>query len=206
MTLTHLPTRFSDFVNSPSGFISSAEGFVFVSALLVGRIYLRDLLYDAPGVRNRLWKRSLRIYGYHLVMLAFAFTVAAAFAMQHPQGRHQQSPRFLSRASVCRHRWIGPSSLLTAAARYSSHVRHVSLLHATAAFRGCALRLAEDPVRQRLHLGAGSIWPARSGSQLDRLVHASPNPAPGNRAFNLFAWQGCLDGRTLDRREIRNAP
>jgi hypothetical protein len=82
MTLTHLPTRFSDFVNSPLGFISSAEGFVFVSALLVGHIYLRDLLYDAPGVRNRLWKRSLRIYGYHLVMLAFAFTVAAAFAMQ----------------------------------------------------------------------------------------------------------------------------
>ena len=58
MTLTHLPTRFSDFVNSPLGFVSSAEGFVFVSVLLVGRIYLRDLIYDAPGVRNRLWKRS----------------------------------------------------------------------------------------------------------------------------------------------------
>jgi len=29
MTLTHLPTRFSDFVNQPIGFVSSAEGFVF---------------------------------------------------------------------------------------------------------------------------------------------------------------------------------
>ena len=46
MTLTHLPTRFSDFVNQPLGFVTSAEGFVFVSALLVGRLYIRDLLQD----------------------------------------------------------------------------------------------------------------------------------------------------------------
>ncbi|MGH9561376.1 MAG: OpgC domain-containing protein, partial [Terracidiphilus sp.] len=81
MTLTHLPTRFSDFVNSPIGFVSSAEGFVFISALLVGRLYIRELLVDASGVRTRLWKRSLKIYGYHLLMLAFAFTVAAAIAV-----------------------------------------------------------------------------------------------------------------------------
>ena len=28
-----------------------------------------------------LWKRSLKIYGYHLLMLALAFTVVAAFAV-----------------------------------------------------------------------------------------------------------------------------
>ena len=81
MTLTHLPTRFSDLVNSPFGFVSSAEGFVFISAVLVGRLYIRELLEDASGVRIRLWKRSLQIYGYHLLMLAFAFTVAAAIAV-----------------------------------------------------------------------------------------------------------------------------
>ena len=43
MTLTHLPTRFSDFVNQPLGFISSAEGFVFISALLVGGIFSNKL-------------------------------------------------------------------------------------------------------------------------------------------------------------------
>src|SRR6202451_4584468 len=82
MTLTHLPTRFSDFVNSPFGFVSSAEGFVFISALLVSRLTIRELLQDASGARIRLWKRSLKIYSYHLLMLAFAFTVAAAFALQ----------------------------------------------------------------------------------------------------------------------------
>ena len=81
MTLTHLPTRFSDFVNQPIGFISSAEGFVFISALLVGRLYMRDLQLNPANVRARLWKRSLKIYGYHLLMLTFAFTVIAEIAI-----------------------------------------------------------------------------------------------------------------------------
>ena len=55
MTITHLPTRFSDFVNQPLGFVSSAEGFVFISALLIGRLYIRDLVQD-PG--NRLATRE----------------------------------------------------------------------------------------------------------------------------------------------------
>jgi hypothetical protein len=80
MTLTHLPTRFSDFTNQPIGFVSAAEGFVFISAMLVGRIYLREAQENALGVRFRIWKRSLKIYGYHLLMLALLFTVAAAFA------------------------------------------------------------------------------------------------------------------------------
>lgn len=81
MTLTHLPTWFSDLVNQPLGFVSSAEGFVFISALLVGRLYIRDLVLNPANVRARLWKRSLKIYGYHLMMLAFAFTVVAEIAL-----------------------------------------------------------------------------------------------------------------------------
>lgn len=80
MTLTHLPTRFSDFVNQPIGFISSAEGFVFMSALLVGRIYIREMLQDKRKTHLKLFKRSLKIYGYHLLLLFFAFSVAATYA------------------------------------------------------------------------------------------------------------------------------
>ncbi len=53
----------------------------FISALLVGRIYMRDTLEDPPGVRAKLWKRSLKIYAYHLLMLTLVFTVAAGFAI-----------------------------------------------------------------------------------------------------------------------------
>jgi hypothetical protein len=81
MTLTHLPTHFSDFVNQPFGFVSSAEGFVFLSALLVARLYIRKAAEDEEALRVKLWKRALRIYGYHVILLVLAFTVAAAFAV-----------------------------------------------------------------------------------------------------------------------------
>jgi len=81
MTLTHLPTRISDLVNQPFGFISSAEGFVFLSALLVGRVYMRQALENTGKLRSRLWKRALRVYAYHVTLLLLAFTFAAAFAV-----------------------------------------------------------------------------------------------------------------------------
>ena len=77
MTLTHLPTHASDLVNQPFGFVSSAEGFVFLSALLTARLYIRKAATDEIGLRTKLWKRALHIYGYHVLLLAFAFTIAA---------------------------------------------------------------------------------------------------------------------------------
>lgn len=83
MTLTHLPTRMSDFVNTPFGFVTSADGFVFLSAMLVSQIYLRRSAGDPDRLRNGLWKRALRLYLYHVFMLAVAFTVIAAIAVRH---------------------------------------------------------------------------------------------------------------------------
>src|ERR1700742_3826260 len=80
MTLTHLPTRMSDLVNQPFGFVSSAEGFVFLSAMLVATLYIHQVAEDSEQVRSKLWMRALRIYGYHVIMLAMVFTVVAAFA------------------------------------------------------------------------------------------------------------------------------
>jgi hypothetical protein len=81
MTLTHLPTHLSDLVNEPFGFVSSAEGFVFLSALLVARLNIRQAAEAGTALRTKLWKRALRIYSYHLILLAFAFTMAASFAV-----------------------------------------------------------------------------------------------------------------------------
>ena len=59
MTLTHLPTHLSDLVNEPFGFVSSAEGFVFLSAHLafvfVGLAFLYGTVsqlhgFDAVGL------------------------------------------------------------------------------------------------------------------------------------------------------------
>src|SRR5580698_6421224 len=82
ITLTHLPTAASAYVNQPFGFISAAEGFIFLSALFTGRIYFRLAEHDGyRAMTVRLWGRTIRLYFYHAFLLAFAFLVAVPIAM-----------------------------------------------------------------------------------------------------------------------------
>ncbi|WP_238539700.1 OpgC domain-containing protein [Corallococcus macrosporus] len=82
MTLTHLPTRLNTFSNQPFGFVSAAEGFVFLSAFLVGVVYARKVDDADPNVLWRsLWQRALKVYGYHVALLAFAFAVIGTLGM-----------------------------------------------------------------------------------------------------------------------------
>jgi hypothetical protein len=81
ITCTHLPTIASTYVNQPFGFVSAAEGFIFLSALFTGRIYYR--LAEHDGYRPmtiKLWVRTLRLYLYHALLLAFVFLVAVPIA------------------------------------------------------------------------------------------------------------------------------
>jgi hypothetical protein len=81
MTLTHLPTMVSTYVNQPFGFVSGAEGFIFLSALFTGRTYF--LLAEREGNRvmvSQLLMRTLRLYLYHVMLLALAFVVIAKLA------------------------------------------------------------------------------------------------------------------------------
>jgi len=81
ITLTHLPTAASAYVNQPFGFVSAAEGFIFLSALFTGRIYFRLAEHDGyKAMTLRLWSRTLRLYVYHALLLAFAFLVAVPIA------------------------------------------------------------------------------------------------------------------------------
>jgi hypothetical protein len=82
MAVTHLPTRLSLYSSQPFGFVSAAEGFVFLSAFLVGSTYSRKLAeHGSDYVRTRLWKRAGKLYVAHLALLLFAFTVVAAIAV-----------------------------------------------------------------------------------------------------------------------------
>jgi hypothetical protein len=90
MTLTHLPTQASVYANQTFGFVSSAEGFIFLSALFTGLIYQRMAL--RVGVRSmwqKIWSRTFRLYVYHIFLLAFAFLVAVPIAASGKrQGLH----------------------------------------------------------------------------------------------------------------------
>jgi hypothetical protein len=81
IALTHLPTAASSWVNQPFGFVGAAEGFIFLSALFTGRIYFRIAERDGyPAMERKLWSRTLRLYGYHVLLLAFVFLVAVPIA------------------------------------------------------------------------------------------------------------------------------
>src|ERR1700757_2141712 len=81
ISLTHLPTVVSTYVNQPFGFVSAAEGFIFLSALFTGRIYsLVDQRDGYPAMRQKLRRRTLRLYLYHAFLLSFAFLMAVPIA------------------------------------------------------------------------------------------------------------------------------
>jgi hypothetical protein len=189
MTLTHLPTRYSDFVNSPLGFVSSAEGFVFVSALLVGRLSFRELCQDASGVRSRLWKRSLKIYGYHLLMLTLAFTVAAAFAVHtHKAAISNLLDFYLAHPLVA---IAGSVLLLYRPPLLDILPMYVVFLFLTPMLLSAGARFGWKKVL----CASGGVWVCAQFGLRDLVnygvVHVThlQIPLQETGAFNLFAWQ-----------------
>ena len=83
ITLTHLPTVASVYVNQPLGFFSAAEGFIFLSALFTGRIYFRVAERDGfAAMKHKLGLRTLRLYGYHALLMAATFLIAVPIAVR----------------------------------------------------------------------------------------------------------------------------
>ncbi len=189
MTLTHLPTHLSDLVNEPFGFVSSAEGFVFLSALLVARLYIRQAAETEAALRTKLWKRALRIYGYHLILLAFAFTMAAAFAvMAHRLALINLLNFYLAHpfpAIVGSLLLIYCPPLLDILPMYVIFLLITPSLLAIAARRGW----------KGILLASGSVWLlAQFGLRAwvhDVVVHVTTLhiPLQDTGSFNLFAWQ-----------------
>ncbi|MGC2620945.1 MAG: OpgC domain-containing protein [Acidobacteriaceae bacterium] len=189
MTLTHLPTRFSDLVNQPFGFISSAEGFVFLSALLVGRLYIRELTQNPAGVRARLWMRSLKLYGYHMLLLTFAFTVGATWAV------HMHRAAITNLLNFYLHHpgtaIVGSALLLYCPPLFDILPMYVMFLFLTPLLLSAAVR-----VGWKIMLAASALVWLLAQFGLRDMVHNSvvrlthlQIPLQETGAFNLFAWQ-----------------
>jgi hypothetical protein len=86
MTVTHLPTRLTDPLGQPFGWVSAAEGFVLLSAVNPGLVYSR--LAGAQGVQameRAFWKRAWKVYLAQSATLLFLFTVIAALGVRIDQ-------------------------------------------------------------------------------------------------------------------------
>jgi len=82
MTITHLPTWFSSRAGQPFGFVSAAEGFVFLSAFLVGSVYSHKARTRGYAVMRRaLWLRALKVYAAHIALLLFLLLVLVPIAV-----------------------------------------------------------------------------------------------------------------------------
>ncbi len=78
MTVTHLPTRLTQPIGQPFGFVSAAEGFVLLSAYMAGLVYGKRAWRDGiVAMRQAFWRRALVVYGCHAATLLFLFTAIA---------------------------------------------------------------------------------------------------------------------------------
>ena len=81
MTLTHVPTWFGAHFGQPFGFVSAAEGFVFLSAFLVGSVYSQMARKRGfPAMRKAALGRAAKVYAAHVALLLFLFLVLVPFA------------------------------------------------------------------------------------------------------------------------------
>ena len=159
IALTHLPTSASSWVNQPFGFVGAAEGFIFLSALFTGRIYYR--LAEHDGFRTmllKLWGRTFRLYGYHALLLAFAFLVAVPIASHGDRpGLHNLLDFYFA---VGARQAITEAVLLiylTAATRYLAHVHNLSGVHLRGDSGGEQNWMEAGFVDEHCFLGAGPM-------------------------------------------------
>lgn len=180
-TLAHLPTHLSDLVNQPLGFISSAEGFVFLSALLVARLYIwqaaekrgcrADKALEARNVHIRLSPDPPRLCLHH----------GCRFRRDSAQACADQPAQLLSGTSASRHCWLPSAHLLSASARYLADVRDLSADHAISAGHCGTSRVERHTAGQRVRLIACAVRPACVGSRCDRSHYHTADSAAGHR-------------------------
>jgi hypothetical protein len=86
MTVTHLPTRLTDPLGQPFGFVSAAEGFVLLSAFVSGLVYSRIArTQGVESMRRAFWRRALKVYLSQAATLLFLFTVISAVGLRIDQ-------------------------------------------------------------------------------------------------------------------------
>lgn len=82
MTFTHLPSRLSSPLGQPFGFVSAAEGFVLLSAVMAGMVYGRMARRDGvPAMQKAFWRRALKVYLCQIALMLFLFTGVALLGL-----------------------------------------------------------------------------------------------------------------------------
>ncbi|HVW67374.1 MAG TPA: OpgC domain-containing protein [Steroidobacteraceae bacterium] len=190
MALTHLPTRASEYANQALGFVSAAEGFVFLSAFVASSVYSRLLRDQGPReARRRAGLRAVRLYGCHLALLSFTFTVGAALAT------HMGRPALLNLLSFYFSEpvWALPSAVVLL---YQPPLLDILPMYVVfVALTPWALEIAQNRGWWRLLGLSAALWlAAQLGAgtfvyEKLSLAIGWPVPPEALGAFDWLAWQ-----------------
>jgi hypothetical protein len=191
IALTHLPTAASAWVNQPFGFVGAAEGFIFLSALFTGRIYFRVAERDGyPAMARKLWVRTLRLYGYHVLLLAFVFLVAVPIASHGDRpGLHNLLDFYFM---------AGPEQAITEAALLIYRPPLLDILPMYIIFllfTSIAIPLARSIGWKPILWASFSFWVLAQfgfrGAEHNFMMRYIPTRIPLNEmgSFDLWAWQ-----------------
>ena len=83
MTLTHLPSRLTDPLGQPLGWVSAAEGFVLLSGFTAGLVYSRLARERGVAAMERaFWTRAFKVYLAQAATLLLLFTVITAVGLR----------------------------------------------------------------------------------------------------------------------------
>lgn len=189
MTLTHLPTKANLISNQTFGFVSGAEGFIFLAAFMVGQLEYRVEQKSGVGATVRdLSRRTLRIYLYHCALLVFAFTLVAEFgvsfhrlALQNLLSFYLQQPQ---------HAAIAAALLLYRPSLLDILPMYIVFMALTPVARKIARRWTWDPV---VYISFG-VWAAAEFG-LRAWIYRHVNlfglsvPEASTGAFDVYAWQ-----------------
>ncbi|HTC87408.1 MAG TPA: OpgC domain-containing protein [Bryobacteraceae bacterium] len=182
MTLTHLPTHVSQYSNQMVGYVSAAEGFILLAAILVSRIQQRLVTHE------KLWRRIVRIYSYHLLLLGFAFSICAAVAARFDRVPLQNLLDFyLQHPKVA---LIAAPALLYNPPLLDILPMYIVFMFLTPFILGIAKRWGWGAVL----IFSGSIWLLAQFNLRGWVYGAAAHcgfPIPLNEigAFDLFGWQ-----------------
>ena len=189
MTLTHLPTKANLISNQTFGFVSGAEGFLFLAAFMIGQLEHRVEQKSGPrGTLRDLSKRTLRIYVYHCALLAFAFTLVAEFGvafhrldLENLLSFYLQQPQ---RAAIAAALLLYRPSLLDILPMY------IVFMMLTPLARKVAQRWTWDPVIYfSFAIWAAAQFGLRSWVYRHVNLFGLSVPEASTGAFDIYAWQ-----------------
>ncbi|MFL6449275.1 MAG: OpgC domain-containing protein [Bryobacteraceae bacterium] len=189
MTLTHLPTKASVISNQTFGFVSGAEGFIFLAAFMVGQLeFRRELTRGEVATVRDLAKRTARVYAYHCGLLLIAFTVFAPIAVKLHRPAVQNLLSFYLKHPKA-------AAIAAALLQYRPSLLDILPLYVIfMAFTPLARRVARQWGWEPVIYAGFSIWVAAQFGLRNFIFHSFTPfgiavPSDSTGAFDIYAWQ-----------------